>query len=75
MELLLDGASTKIMLTPQGETFNQGIADDLLKKARLMIICIHGMNDLTGGDDSLPDESFVNRMVEYPQYSRPAEFR
>jgi tRNA (guanine37-N1)-methyltransferase len=28
-----------------------------------------------GGDNSLQDESFVDRMLEYPQYTRPAEFR
>lgn len=28
-----------------------------------------------GGNGSLQDESFVNRMLEYPQYTRPAEFR
>ncbi|MHC4320951.1 MAG: tRNA (guanosine(37)-N1)-methyltransferase TrmD [Planctomycetota bacterium] len=115
VELLDDAAPTKILLTPQGETFNQGIADDLSKKARLMIICGHyegfderirsGIDALEisigdyvltggeipamvvidsvsrlvpgvlGGDDSLQDESFVNRMLEYPQYTRPAEFR
>ncbi len=115
VELLDDAASTKILLTPQGETFNQGIADNLSKKTRLMIICGHyegfderirsGIDALEisigdyvltggeipamvvidsisrlvpgvlGGDDSLQDESFVNRMLEYPQYTRPAEFR
>ena len=115
VELLDDAAPTKILLTPQGETFNQGIADDLSKKARLMIICGHyegfderirsGIDALEisigdyvltggeipamvvidsitrlvpgvlGGDDSLQDESFMNRMLEYPQYTRPAEFR
>ena len=115
VELLNDAASTKILLTPQGETFNQGIADNLSKKTRLMIICGHyegfderirsGIDALEisigdyvltggeipamvvidsvsrlvpgvlGGDDSLQDESFVNRMLEYPQYTRPAEFR
>ena len=115
VELLDDAASTKILLTPQGETFNQGIANDLSKKTRLMIICGHyegfderirsGIDALEisigdyvltggeipamvvidsvsrlipgvlGGDDSLQDESFVNRMLEYPQYTRPAEFR
>jgi tRNA (guanine37-N1)-methyltransferase len=115
VELLDDAASTKILLTPQGETFTQGIADDLSKKTRLMIICGHyegfderirsGIDTLEisigdyvltggeipamvlidsisrlipgvlGGDDSLQDESFVNRMLEYPQYTRPAEFR
>ena len=39
VEILDDAASTKILLTPQGETFNQEIAHDLSKKARLMIIC------------------------------------
>ena len=115
VELLDDAASTKILLTPQGETFNQGIADNLSKETRLMIICGHyegfderirlGIDALEisigdyvltggeipamvvidsisrlvpgvlGGDDSLQDESFVNRMLEYPQYTRPAEFR
>ena len=115
VELLDDAASTKILLTPQGETFNQGIADNLSKKTRLMIICgrYEGFDErirsgidaleisigdyvltggeipamvvidsisrlvpgVLGGDDSLQDESFVNRMLEYPQYTRPAEFR
>ena len=115
VELLDAAAPTKILLTPQGETFNQEIAGDLSKKARLMIICGHyegfderirsGIDALEisigdyvltggeipamvvidsvsrlvpgvlGGDDSLQDESFMNRMLEYPQYTRPAEFR
>jgi tRNA (guanine37-N1)-methyltransferase len=115
VELLDDAAPTKILLTPQGETFNQGIADDLAKKTRLMIICgrYEGFDErirsgidaleisigdyvltggeipamvlidsisrlvpgVLGGEDSLQDESFVNRMLEYPQYTRPAEFR
>ncbi len=115
VELLEDEASTKILLTPQGETFNQGIADNLSKKARLMIICgrYEGFDErirsgidameisigdyvltggeipamvvidsvarlvpgVLGGDNSLQDESFADRMLEYPQYTRPAEFR
>jgi len=115
VELLDNAASTKILLTPQGETFNHGIADNLSKRTRLMIICGHyegfderirsGIDALEisigdyvltggeipamvvidsvsrlipgvlGGDDSLQDESFVNRILEYPQYTRPAEFR
>ncbi|MFV1976849.1 MAG: tRNA (guanosine(37)-N1)-methyltransferase TrmD [Candidatus Scalindua sp.] len=115
VELLDDTPPTKILLTPQGETFNQGIADDLSKKARLMIICgrYEGFDErirsgidaleisigdyvltggeipamvvidsitrlvpgVLGGDNSLQDESFMNRMLEYPQYTRPAEFR
>jgi tRNA (guanine37-N1)-methyltransferase len=110
-----DVESTKILLTPQGETFNHEMADDLSKKARLMIICGHyeGFDErirsgidvreisigdyvltggeipamvvidsvvrlvpgVLGGNSSLQDESFVNRLLEYPQYTRPAEFR
>ena len=39
VELLDDAVPTKILLTPQGETFNQRIAHDLSKQDRLMIIC------------------------------------
>jgi len=105
----------KILLTPQGKTFDQNIAEDLSKEARLMMICGHyegfderirsGINvleisigdyvltggeipamavidavvrlipDVLGGNGSLQDESFTNRTLEYPQYTRPAEFR
>ena len=110
-----DLASKKILLTPQGKTFDQNIAEDLSKEARLMIICGHyegfderirsGIDvleisigdyvltggeipamavidavvrlvpDVLGGNGSLQDESFTNRTLEYPQYTRPAEFR
>jgi tRNA (guanine37-N1)-methyltransferase len=110
-----DLASKKILLTPQGKTFDQNIADDLSKEARLMIICGHyegfderirsGMDvqeisigdyvltggeipamaiidavvrlvpDVLGGNGSLQNESFTNGTLEYPQYTRPAEFR
>ena len=115
MEAQDDVESTKILLTPQGETLNQEITDDLSKKARLMIICGHyeGFDErirsgidvreisigdyvltggeipamvvidsvvrlvpgVLGGDSSLQNESFVNKHLEYPQYTRPAEFR
>ena len=115
VELLDDAVPTKILLTPQGETFNQRIAHDLSKQDRLMIICgrYEGFDErirsgidvleisigdyvltggeipamaiidsvtrlvpgVLGGDNSLQDESFVDRMLEYPQYTRPAEFR
>lgn len=107
--------SKRILLTPQGETFNQDIAKKLSEESRIMIICGHyeGFDErirsglealeisigdyvLTGGEipamviidtivrlipgvlggkDSLKDESFVNRILEYPQYTRPVEFR
>ncbi len=115
VESMADSVSTKILLTPQGETFNQGIANDLSKKDRLMIICgrYEGYDErirsgldvieisigdyvltggeipamvivdsvtrlvpgVLGGNNSLQDESFVNKTLEYPQYTRPSEFR
>ncbi len=115
VEPMDNSVSTKILLTPQGETFNQGIADELSKKDRLMIICgrYEGYDErirsgldvieisigdyvltggeipamviidsvtrlvpgVLGGNNSLQDESFVNKMLEYPQYTRPSEFR
>jgi tRNA (guanine37-N1)-methyltransferase len=115
VEPMVDLVSTKILLTPQGATFNQEMANDLSKKDRLMIICgrYEGFDErirsgldvieisigdyvltggeipamviidsvtrlvpgVLGGDNSLQDESFVNKMLEYPQYTRPSEFR
>ncbi len=115
VESMADSVSTKILLTPQGETFNQGTANDLSKKDRLMIICgrYEGYDErirsgldvieisigdyvltggeipamvivdsvtrlvpgVLGGNNSLQDESFVNKTLEYPQYTRPSEFR
>ncbi len=115
VESMYNLASTKILLTPQGEMFNQGKATDLSKKNRLMIICgrYEGFDErirsgldvieisigdyvltggeipamviidsvtrlvpgVLGGNNSLQDESFVNKMLEYPQYTRPPEFR
>lgn len=107
--------SKKILLTPQGKTFGQNIANTLSKEPRLMIICghyegfderiIHGIDvieisigdvvltggeipsmvivdavvrllpNALGGNTSLQNESFTNRILEYPQYTRPADFR
>lgn len=103
-----------ILLTPQGEKFNQSIALDLSKKKRLLLICGHyeGFDErirkladreisigdyvLTGGEIpamvvidsvtrlipgvlgeecSLCDESFNDGLLEYPQYTRPREYR
>ena len=107
--------SKKILLTPQGKTFNQNMAKELSSEDRIMIICGHyegyderirsGLDvlevsigdyvltggeipamviidavvrlipDVLGGKDSLLDESFTDRLLEYPQYTRPDEFR
>jgi tRNA (guanine37-N1)-methyltransferase len=115
VEVKEDLASKKILLTPQGKTFDQNIAADLSKEARLMIICGHyeGFDErirsgidaqeisigdyvltggeipamviidavvrlvpnVLGGNGSLQNESFTNGTLEYPQYTRPAEYR
>ncbi|MBN1943028.1 MAG: tRNA (guanosine(37)-N1)-methyltransferase TrmD [Phycisphaerae bacterium] len=104
-----------ILLTPQGETFNQRIAHELAGEERLIFLAGHyegfderirtGLADreislgdfvLSGGefaamaildavtrllpgalgkDESTTEESFQQGLLEYPQYTRPREFR
>ncbi|MFP4028051.1 MAG: tRNA (guanosine(37)-N1)-methyltransferase TrmD [Candidatus Brocadiia bacterium] len=104
-----------ILLTPQGKTFNQSMADEFARDKRLILLCgrYEGFDErirrglpveevsigdyvLTGGevaamvvidtvvrlvpgvlghDDSTDEESFTENLLEYPQYTRPAEFR
>jgi tRNA (guanine37-N1)-methyltransferase len=106
---------TKILLTPQGERFDQAIARQLAESPWLMLLCGHyeGFDErirtgidarplsigdyvLTGGEaaamvvvdavvrllpgalggeQSTEEESFTNDLLEYPQYTRPREFR
>ena len=105
----------KILLTPQGETFSQGIAAELSREPHLLLMCGHyeGFDErireglapreisigdyvLSGGEpaamvlidaivrllpgalgdpNSAADESFSRGLLEYPQYTRPREFR
>jgi tRNA (guanine37-N1)-methyltransferase len=111
----LDAGSELIMLTPQGETFDQSLAKELAQRRRLILLCGHyeGFDErireglspreisigdyvLTGGavaamvlmdavirmlpgvlgnEMSAGDESFSSGLLEYPQYTRPREFR
>jgi len=104
-----------ILLSPQGKTFNQKIAEKLSKYKHLILICgrYEGVDErvrrelvdeeisigdyvLTGGElaamvlvdavirlipgvlghqDSSRFESFSENLLEYPQYTRPADFR
>ena len=104
-----------IYMTPQGQTFNQSIAEDLAKEEDLVFLCGHyeGVDErvlemiatdylsagdyvLTGGDlpammmidcisrlvpgvlnnnVSAEFETFHDNLLEYPQYTRPVEFR
>ena len=104
----------KILLTPQGKTFNQKLAAKLSRKKHLILVCGHyecfderiralvdeeisiGDYVLTGGElpamivtdtivrllpgvvgnkASTADESFSAGLLEYPQYTRPAEYK
>jgi tRNA (guanine37-N1)-methyltransferase len=107
--------SLVVLMTPQGEVFNQKIAQELSEKKRIIIICgrYEGVDErirehlvdreisigdyiLTGGElgalvliDAvsrlIPDflgnpeskfsESFSGNLLEYPQYTRPAEYK
>ena len=104
-----------ILLTPQGEAFNQKIAHELSIFSRLILLCGHyeGIDErirehlatreisvgdyiLTGGEipamilvdavarlipgvlgnaDSAKGDSFEQGLLEYPQYTRPSEYR
>jgi tRNA (guanine37-N1)-methyltransferase len=104
----------RILMTPQGEVFDQSMARDLAKRAGLMLIAgrYEGIDErvrslvdqeisvgdyvLSGGEipamtvieavgrmipgvlgnpESLEEESFAAGTLEYPQYTRPEEFR
>ena len=107
--------SLVVLMTPQGETFNQKIAAEMAEKKQIIIICgrYEGVDErirehlvdreisigdyiLTGGELAalvlidavsrlIPDvlgnpestlgESFSHNLLEYPQYTRPAEYK
>jgi tRNA (guanine37-N1)-methyltransferase len=104
-----------VLLTPQGEIFNQDIARELSSRARVVLVCGHyeGVDErvrghlidreisigdyvLTGGelsamvvvdavarlipgvlgnDESAFMDSFSDGLLEYPHYTRPADYR
>lgn len=110
-----DAQSLVVLMTPQGETFNQSIARELAGHKQIVMICgrYEGVDErirehlvdreisigdfiLTGGelsalvvidavsrlipgvlgnDASITKESFSEGLLEYPQYTRPAEYK
>ena len=102
-----------ILLTPEGRTYNQGVARELTQKKHIILICGHyeGFDEriktlvdeeisigdyiLTGGEiaasaiidsvvrlldgvitkESLESESFNDNLLDYPTYTKPAEYR
>ncbi len=113
IDAIKQAESKIILVTPDGQTYNQGIAKSLKKEKHLIIICGHyeGFDErirsladlelsigdyiLTGGElaagvitdsivrlldgainkDSLDSESFEDNLLDYPTYTKPAEFR
>jgi len=107
--------ATRILLTPQGQRFDQKMAEDFATRERLLLIAGHyeGFDErisqglepmevsigdyvLSGGElaamvvidavvrllpgvlgdeTSADDETFADGLIEYPQYTRPRDFR
>ena len=108
-------SSCTIMLTPQGEPFNNKICAELAQYNQIIMLCGHyeGFDErirdiikpreisigdfvLTGGElpalclidsisrrlegtlgkiESMEDDSFSDGLLEYPQYTKPREYR
>jgi tRNA (guanine37-N1)-methyltransferase len=115
VEALDPAPATRVLLTPQGRTFDQDCARELASKPRLLLIAGHyegfdqriteglrplelsiGDYVLSGGElaamvvidavvrllpgaigapQGAEDESFTGGLLEFPQYTRPREFR
>jgi tRNA (guanine37-N1)-methyltransferase len=107
--------SITIMMTPQGETFNNTLCKEFSEYHQIVILCGHyeGFDErireiirprevsigdfvLTGGElpalclidsisrkldgtlgkiESMEDDSFEDGLLEYPQYTKPREYR
>jgi tRNA (guanine37-N1)-methyltransferase len=105
----------RLLMSPQGRTFDQSLAEELARESRLLLIAGHyeGFDEriieclaptevsigdyvLSGGElpalvvidavvrllpgvlgheNSAADESFADGLLEFPQYTRPREFR
>lgn len=107
-------SALKILLTPQGKTYRQSVAKELIEVEHIILICGHyeGFDDrvrefidvevsigdyvLTGGEiaaltiidsvvrlipgvlgskESYENDSFYEDSLDYPQYTKPREFR
>ena len=76
-----------IITSAQGKIFNQGMAKDLSKEGRLLIICgrYEGIDEripisrmipgVLGKEESMVNDSFYNEYLDYPHYTRPDEFK
>jgi tRNA (guanine37-N1)-methyltransferase len=74
-----------LLLTPQGQRFDQKKAVELSKEKRLILIAgkyegfderirVRLLPGALGDEDSPKDDSFSEGLLEYPQYTRPEVF-
>ena len=113
IEAIKTSDSYVIMLTPEGKTYNQTKAKQLVNKKHIILLCGHyeGFDEriktlvdeeisigdyiLTGGEiaataiidsvvrlidgvitkESLDSESFNDNLLDYPTYTKPAEYK
>ena len=113
IEAIKTSDSYVIMLTPEGKTYNQNKAKQLVDKKHIILLCGHyeGFDEriktlvdeeisigdyiLTGGEiaataiidsvvrlidgvitkESLDSESFNDNLLDYPTYTKPAEYK
>ena len=113
IEAIKTNDSYVIMLTPEGKTYNQTKAKQLVNKKHIILLCGHyeGFDEriktlvdeeisigdyiLTGGEiaataiidsvvrlidgvitkESLDSESFNDNLLDYPTYTKPAEYK
>ena len=113
IEAIKTSDSYVIMLTPEGKTYNQAKAKQLVNKKHIILLCGHyeGFDEriktlvdeeisigdyiLTGGEiaataiidsvvrlidgvitkESLDSESFNDNLLDYPTYTKPAEYK
>jgi tRNA (guanine37-N1)-methyltransferase len=77
-----------ILLSPQGRVFNQALATELAREEELVLICgrYEGVDErvknfideeISIGDYTISggEPAAIDGLLEYPQYTRPEEFR
>jgi len=93
VESLARDNTSVILMSPDGEKFDQATARELAGEEHLLVVCgsYEGVDErvrealvdretrllpgVLGHEQSAADESFSHGLLEYPQYTRPAEFR
>ncbi len=70
-----------VFFSPCGRRFDQACAERLAERERVLFVCgryeavVRLLPGALGDDMSAKDESFSSGLLEYAQYTRPADFR